>query len=138
MKKFTSYTHVIVIVCLAAIVGCASSGGVPESKYQGTSGIDVDDPHISLAEYLQRVPGIQVFGSGENVSVKVRGASSFTSSTEPLFVVDGTPIGSGYRNVSRVVSMHQVSSIRVLKGGDASLYGVRGGNGVILIETRKD
>jgi TonB-dependent SusC/RagA subfamily outer membrane receptor len=70
------------------------------------------------------VPGVQVNGN----SIKIQGASSLTLSTEPLFVVDGMIVGS-----VDGIQPHMVKSIEVLKGSAASIYGSRGGNGVILI-----
>lgn len=136
MRRFTSYIYVLLAVAVFAVAGCASSGSVAESNYSGTSETQVDNPNLTLADYLQRIPGVEVLGSGGNISVKIRGSSSFMSSTRPLFVLDGMRAGTSYQQVSRLINMHEVSTIRVLKGPDASIYGVDGGNGVILIETR--
>lgn len=70
------------------------------------------------------LPGVQVVGN----SIKINGASSLTLSTEPLFVVDGVTVSS-VDNIQPAM----VKSIQVLKGSSASIYGSRGGNGVILI-----
>lgn len=137
MKRFTSYINIIGVVCILAVAGCATSGGASESRYEGTSSTQVDNPHLSLADHLQRIPGVEVLGSGSNISVKIRGSSSFMASTRPLFVIDGIRAGTNYQDAVRLVNMYEVSSIRVLKGSDASIYGVQGGNGVILIETKK-
>jgi TonB-dependent SusC/RagA subfamily outer membrane receptor len=48
--------------------------------------------------------------------------------TEALFVVNGTPVNSIDN-----IRPQEVKSIDVLKGPDASIYGSRGANGVILI-----
>lgn len=74
-----------------------------------------------------RVPGVEVSGK----SIKVRGVNSLNISTEPLFVVDGVIVNE-IENIDPVM----VKSIEVLKGPDASVYGTRGSNGVIVI-TRK-
>jgi TonB-dependent SusC/RagA subfamily outer membrane receptor len=74
------------------------------------------------------VPGVQVVGN----SIKIQGAGSLMSGTEPLFVVDGT-IVNGISNISPV----EVRSVEVLKGSSAAIYGSRGANGVILITLRK-
>lgn len=59
------------------------------------------------------------------------------ASSEPLFVLDGFRVGKSYRDVSGlIVNMDEVGSVRILKGADASMYGVDGNNGVILIETK--
>lgn len=85
-----------------------------------------------LESYLLRMPGVQILGS----KVKVRGANSFFSETEPLFIVNGTDIGSSYAKAANLVAGMEIKSVRVLKGPDASLYGVRGGNGVVIIKAR--
>ena len=70
------------------------------------------------------LPGVQVNGR----SIKIQGASSLMSSTEPLMVVDGVVVNS----IDDIMPQ-MVRSIEVLKGSSASIYGSRGANGVILI-----
>jgi TonB-dependent SusC/RagA subfamily outer membrane receptor len=71
------------------------------------------------------LPGVQVNGKG----IKIQGGvTSVILSTEPLFIVDGTPISS-----LDDIQPRMVNSIEVLKGTAASIYGSRGANGVILI-----
>ena len=75
------------------------------------------------------VPGISVVGS----SVIIRGgANSFSLTSEALLVVDGTPV----RSIDNI-SPSEVKSIDVLKGPDASIYGSRGANGVVLISLKR-
>ncbi|HBC78610.1 MAG TPA: hypothetical protein DEO60_03050 [Bacteroidales bacterium] len=74
-----------------------------------------------------RVAGVEVSGK----SIRIRGSNSLNVSTEPLFVVDGVMV----REIDDIAP-ETVKSIEVLKGPDASAYGVRGSNGVIVI-TRK-
>jgi TonB-dependent SusC/RagA subfamily outer membrane receptor len=71
-----------------------------------------------------RFPGVEVSGN----SIRVAGSSSLNVSTEPLFVVDGTIVQS-----IDDISPQTVKSIEVLKGPEASVYGMRGANGVIVI-----
>ena len=85
-----------------------------------------------LESYLLRTPGVQILGS----EVKVRGANSFFSETEPLFIVNGTYIGSSYAKAASLVAGMEIKSVRVLKGPDASFYGARGGNGVVVIKAK--
>lgn len=79
-----------------------------------------------------KFPGVQVDGTTGNYRVFVRGTQSINSSNEVLFIVDGSPSG----NVS---SLHpcNISSISVIKDGMTSMYGARGSNGVILVETKR-
>jgi TonB-dependent SusC/RagA subfamily outer membrane receptor len=74
-----------------------------------------------------KLAGVEVSGK----SIKIRGTNSLNISTEPLFVVDGVIVSS----VDGVVP-DDVKSIEVLKGPDATAYGTRGSNGVILITRR--
>jgi TonB-dependent SusC/RagA subfamily outer membrane receptor len=74
-----------------------------------------------------RVPGVEVSGK----SIKIRGANSLNVSTEPLFVVDGIIVNSIDH-----ISPDNVQSIEVLKGPDATVYGTRGSNGVIVIRSK--
>ena len=92
--------------------------------------------NVTLEDMIRRLPGVQVSGSGQNLSVKVSGSESFMSGTSPLYVVNGTSIGNSYSQVANMLNPNDITSIRVLKGSDASIYGTRGANGVILIRTK--
>ena len=93
----------------------------------------MDDSSTSVLDMLRRVPGVVVGGGN---SITIRGVSSLTSSNEPLFVVDGVAVGTGYRSVSSM-NPNDVNRISVLKGPSAGIYGSRGANGVIIIETKR-
>jgi TonB-linked SusC/RagA family outer membrane protein len=71
---------------------------------------------------------------GDFVSIRVRGLST-NGNNEPLYIVDGLPTngyGIDYLNSS------DIESVEVLKdAASAAIYGSRGGNGVILITTKK-
>lgn len=66
-------------------------------------------------------------------SIQLRGVSSRSAGLGPLYVVNGVPGG----NIDNI-NQNDIESIDVLKGGAASaIYGTRGGNGVIIITTKK-
>jgi TonB-dependent SusC/RagA subfamily outer membrane receptor len=94
----------------------------PVSKVDGTDRKYASYPNVY--EMLRGQPGVQVVGT----SVKIQGASSLTSGTEPLYVIDGV-ITNSLEGIQPVM----VRSIEILKGNSASIYGSRGANGVILI-----
>ncbi|MGD2134536.1 MAG: TonB-dependent receptor plug domain-containing protein [Gemmatimonadales bacterium] len=97
-------------------------------------------PHESLATLLQgRASGVEVsVGPGGAISVRIRGASSFLSSTEPLYVIDGVPVSAGSGGALVGINPYEIESIRVLKNpAETALYGVRGANGVIVITTKR-
>ncbi len=80
----------------------------------------------SIYEVLRTIPGLTVSGN----SVTVRGVSSIGSSA-PLFVVNGTTVSS-----VNGIDPAMVKSIDVLKGPSASVYGLQGANGVIIIKLK--
>lgn len=81
--------------------------------------------YTNIYDMIQgRVPGVQVNGT----KITIRGISSINSGTDPLMVVDGVVVSSIDN-----INPREVKSISVLKGSDASIYGTRGANGVILI-----
>jgi TonB-dependent SusC/RagA subfamily outer membrane receptor len=80
-----------------------------------------------------KFPGVSVDGTSGNYVVRIRGGNqSINSSNEVLFVVDGSASAS----ISGI-SPCDIRSIDVLKDGMTSIYGTRGANGVILIETKR-
>ena len=79
-----------------------------------------------------RFPGVTVDGTSGSYRVFIRGTQSINSSNEVLFVVDGSPAV----NPSALYPCN-IKSIDVIKDGMTSIYGARGSNGVILIETKR-
>lgn len=91
-----------------------------------------------IASLLQgRTAGVTVSVAANGaIAVRVAGAASFLSSTEPLYVVDGTPFTPGPGGTLTGINPEDIQSIEVLKyPPETSLYGVRGANGVIVITT---
>lgn len=92
---------------------------------------------IGLDERLARFPGVTVSGIGANARVKIQGGTnSFNMNADPLFILDGQSIMGGYAAVYGNVDPNRIKKIKVLKGPDASEYGSRGGNGVVIITTK--
>ena len=78
-----------------------------------------------------QLPGVQV----TNGEIIIRGGSnSFQGSSAALIVVDGVISESDILNTIKPI---QVKSINVIKDGSSAIYGSRGANGVIIIETLK-
>jgi len=86
----------------------------------------------SFLDLLVLTPGVNVLGDKIFIS---GGPASFVASTTPLFILDGGMAIDKSSALSLVV--REIEFIDVLRGADASIYGSRGGNGVILIYTRK-
>lgn len=91
---------------------------------------------VNWTDLLYKQPGLHVSGTGDNISITVRGINSLQAGTEPLFVLDGVIVGSGFRSVSHIDPL-MVDSIEVVKDGSAASYGSRGANGVILVKLKR-
>lgn len=116
--------------------GC-SSVGTAVSEETGRPEDSVSDDlnyYRSLADYLKHVPGVNISRNGV---VTIRGISNLQGVSTPLFVIDGIAIGHSYSEANNMVDPLQIDFVKVLKGPDAAIYGVRGGNGVIEIVTKK-
>jgi len=83
---------------------------------------------------------------GQGIQVQIRGTSSISASSQPLYVVDGLPIQSISQsdptndptNPLADINPNDIESIEILKDASASaIYGARAANGVVLITTKK-
>lgn len=86
-----------------------------------------------------RIAGVQVSNNdgqpGQNANIVIRGGNSLTQSSAPLYVIDGFPMEDFS---SSALSNFDIASISVLKDASATaIYGARGANGVVVIETKK-
>ena len=72
------------------------------------------------------------------IAVNIRGSSSNMASNEPLYVIDDVPVTPGPGGALVGLNPHDIESITVLKNPeDTAIYGSRGGNGVIVIKTKR-
>lgn len=106
---------------------------------------------VSLSSLLQgQASGVQVVNSsgaaGAGALINMRGISTLNAGTTPLFILDGIPVKStriGYaigRNSDHDpltdINPGDIASVTFLKDAHATaLYGMRGSNGVVLIDT---
>lgn len=152
----------LIIVFIAALTcvglfGCSSSsptrtveeetvndGYSKQKESESTSATSTVTPSeqdkdyaTDLSDLLQgHASGVQVSRTNGGVRVLVRGPNSFNASNSPLYVVDGVPVSTGANGVVPV-NPRDVKSITVLKDASATgIYGSRGANGVIVIETQ--
>src|SRR5690606_1097395 len=80
---------------------------------------------------------------GQPAKIRIRGVSLISSSSDPLYVVDGIPYITGdqsgvfYNNPLSSINQNDIASVEVLKDGAATaIYGSRAAGGVILITTK--
>jgi len=117
--------------------------GSPSHPFAGTtiSGEELDraggDPiEKTLAA---KVPGILITRTPDGgLAVRIRGNTSISANTEPLYVIDGLAIQPGPGGALLGINPHDIESIEVLKdAASLSYYGMRAANGVILIKTKR-
>ncbi|MCQ2136995.1 MAG: TonB-dependent receptor plug domain-containing protein, partial [Bacteroidales bacterium] len=86
-----------------------------------------------------RAAGLQVMNTSQDPGagsvLRIRGNSSLNGSNTPLIVLNGFPLGDA-GNLS-LISASDIESIEILKdASSAAIYGSRGANGVIIIQTK--
>lgn len=121
----------------------ASTGSIASVKAADIT----QTPVVNVAQGLAaRVSGVQITQNnaapGGNISVRIRGTNSINGSSEPLYIVDGIQIsnGGGVTDVSPLstINPNDIESVEILKDASAAaIYGARGANGVVLINTKR-
>jgi len=120
-------------------------GSVSKPDLTGSVGVaPIEDmskaPVGSFAEALAgRIAGVQVNASdgqpGGGINITIRGAGSLTQDTSPLYVIDGFPVEDPD---PATLNPEEIESMTILKDASSTaIYGSRGANGVILIETKR-
>ena len=140
-RKFRLDTTKTILLGGVTVTGAKAVASDPRRLYPSTGAtvLKVSDypgsGSITVLQMLQgRVPGVTVTGTGENTNVLIRGITSFSGGSSPLYLLDGVPV-----DVSALAYFpaSDAESIEVLKGGQAAIYGSRGSNGVIAVYSRR-
>ena len=127
---------------IVSVLGC-SHGRDTSTRVQPrlASGLTAEDiarnPGVPVEELLaSHVPGIRIGQARDGRTVMmVRGQDSLEPQ-EPLFVVDGVPLGSAAN--FQAVNRNDIESIEVLRdAASTAMYGLRGAAGVIVIKTKR-
>ena len=129
------------------LVSCSHRQAAPDSQAAalppGTV-LTADDirrsPGQSLEQLLlARVPGLTVERRADGGSKLIlRAKNTIVGDDEPLFVVNGIPLGAAVGGNLSAINIHDIETVQVLRDAAATTaYGVRGGNGVIIIRTKQ-
>jgi TonB-dependent SusC/RagA subfamily outer membrane receptor len=128
-NAFIQIAIALIVLVSGIPFGCTSSGASSTTKQRP------ERAYTSLIDMLREQPQLSITGSGSNATIRIRGNKSLLGDNEPLFVVDGTPVGT-YNSISSSIDVNSVESIRILSGAQTSIYGARGANGVVLIKMK--
>lgn len=82
----------------------------------------------TFMDAVKTIPGVNM----RQGTLAIRGVNSFNSSTEPLFILDGSETSLA---ALESLDIYTIESIQVNKTGFG--YGVKGANGVIMVKTKK-
>ena len=122
------------------------------TTYTAQAGFEADAKDVTIESDIENILGADVrtvtrsAAPGIGATMFVRGLSSINANAQPLIVVDGVEqdmqqnrlsLHSGQiNNILANIAPEDIASVKVLKNATA-LYGARGGNGVILITTKR-
>ena len=150
-KKIISF----IFLCSILFFSCATSNNSSYSESDIQNNMN-SNPRIVDAKYetsmeqiIQQLSGVVVRGSGNNTQVIVMTGSFFThsspesenyfnnESSEPLFLLNGSPYSTDFQSVREGINPQNVKSVEVYKKPhELARYGLRGSNGVINIKLK--
>lgn len=120
------------VIAIAILTACGASG-----KAAGEADIEAQNRmNISLLDQIRRLPGVAL---RNGVPVFTKSTSDITAgvAVEPLYVLNGYPVGNSFADLDQLVENVNIKRIEALTDSEASFYGSRGANGVIKITTRQ-
>ncbi len=154
LQEDTQVMDEVVVVGYGTMKKRDLSGSISQIKSEDLLAGGAPDAALSLSGKIAGVDVKESDGApGGGVSITVRGANSFTTSSQPLYIVDGIPYGTDPNGVPQsganeglnqsqnplsMLNPNDIEKIEVLKDASATaIYGSRGANGVVIITTRK-
>ena len=118
--------------------GTVKKSNLTSSISKITSDAIQNRPVSTLSEVFQgQLAGVNAQATsggipGEDLTIRIRGINTINGNSSPLYVIDGVP-----RDNMRDINPSDIAAIQILKDASAtSIYGSRGANGVVLIETK--
>ena len=124
-----------IVVAFGTATKESFTGSATVVKSDDIAKVQASDATRALEGVVAGVQMTTASGSlGSSPSIMIRGASSISAGTAPLYVVDGIPFNGDLNNINP----SDIESMTVLKDAASNaLYGARGANGVIMITTKK-
>ncbi|MGJ1364354.1 SusC/RagA family TonB-linked outer membrane protein [Sphingobacterium spiritivorum] len=132
LKKDEKAIGEVVVIGYGSQSRASVTGAVSSVSGKTINELSVSSPNQALQG---RVPGLSVTNNGSpgtNPIVAIRGISSISFASDPLYVIDGFPTSISH------IDSRDIASINVLKdASSAAVYGSRATNGVVMITTKK-
>lgn len=134
-------------VLSAAALGCSQKAGVPAATAQPSPRnalVDSTAIQRSAGQPIEKILADRVSGvrlghtASGALTVQIRGATSWSGESQPLYILDGVPITPGPGGALNGINPMDIASIEVLKdAASLTMYGSRAANGVIVIRMKK-
>lgn len=126
----------VIVIGYGSVKKSHLTGAISKVNNEGLEQIPTSRPEEAL---VGKVSGVNIqmadASAGGTPTIRVRGIGSITADASPLIVMDGVVVSADYLTT---IDMNDVESIEVLKdAASAAIYGSRGGNGVIMLTTKK-
>jgi len=151
LKAALSNLNEVVVVGYGTANSKDLTVSVSKVKGKDIANIPVTNLDAALQGKAAGVQVVQASGApGDESYIRVRGSGSLFGENRPLYVIDGVPMNDipagsaplssdGQRiTAQNDINPNDIESVEILKdAAAASIYGSRGGNGVILITTKK-
>lgn len=132
MKNLLSISALILMFILGSCSTGKNSNYDPNVKKEIA---ESNNKNIALIDRIRRLSGITL---RNGIPYFIKSANQVTGTpTEPLYILNGYPMGNSFQSVNQLVESFNVKSIEALTGAEAAEYGSRGGSGVIKITTYK-
>ncbi|MBQ2075131.1 MAG: TonB-dependent receptor plug domain-containing protein [Muribaculaceae bacterium] len=131
MRNKDIMKNILLLLAMMCLVGCGGAKWAAE-------GSDDKLPVTNFAQTIEgKETGVLINSTGmpgESPAILIRGISSLNASTDPLIILDGMT----YNGPLNMINPSDIESVKVLKNpSETSIYGIRGGNGVVVITTKK-
>ena len=162
MEEDASQLDEVVVIGYGTVKRSDLTGSVASIKSSEITEI----PNNDIVSSMQgRAAGVQITSGdgapGGGINIRIRGTSTITGSTEPLYIIDGFPVNSDNDdlavsgginegavegslpnkvrpNALQLINPQDIANIEILKDAAATaIYGSRGANGVVLITTKR-
>ena len=135
MESSSQALEEVMVVAYGTAKKSAFTGSASTMKAEKIAERQVANVTNALAGQVAGVQGVSANGQpGKAATIRIRGIGSMSSSSSPLYVVDGVP----YDGDIAAINPNDIESMSVLKDASASaIYGARGANGVVLITTKR-
>jgi TonB-linked SusC/RagA family outer membrane protein len=152
LSTTTNAIEAVQIVVALGVKRSQKATTVAAQSIQGSAMTEARESNLVNA-LSGKIAGVQVTNSsgavGSSSRIVLRGVSTITGNSQPLFIVDGVPFdnsssgnsdsggGNDIPNGAASINPDDIESVTVLKGPTAAaLYGVRASKGVIIITTK--